>query len=77
MSPNKGNDVAALARQWDAVLGDGSATSFTDATHLFQQYWLVPFDGWATATIFIKHWTVTCHVLLGSMQCPRIVYNLY
>ena len=50
MMPNQTDDAAALARQWDKVLGtDNSRTSFADSTRLFQHARLTRTNQMATA----------------------------
>mmetsp|Transcript_42930 Transcript_42930/g.130624 ORF Transcript_42930/g.130624 Transcript_42930/m.130624 type:complete len:206 (-) Transcript_42930:322-939(-) len=70
MAPNDGDAAAAIAREWEKMLGDGSPTSFSDESRLFKQYRLAPVNNWETSQIVLKNWAVGCHAMLGVLRHP-------
>jgi len=70
LEPEEGDNAAALARKWGAVLGLGNTLSFSDASRLFKQFQPNPFTHWETVVTCIDHWAVACHALLGGDDHP-------
>ena len=66
MLPTKGKVASTLAKSWDMVLAGSSMMTFQDTKELVKQVKVQPPATWAGAMVYLKHWLVLCHVLLGA-----------
>ena len=63
-SPLEGLEAALLTRKWDAILGGGTLTSFTDTSLLMGMQKVAPIAGWDETPFQLEAWAVFCTVFL-------------
>ena len=56
LSPLAGLDLALLTRKWDAILGGGNSTYFTDTSLLIGKKKAAPTTGWDKAAYQLEAW---------------------
>ena len=70
-------EAALLTRKWDAILGDGTLTSFADTSLLMGTQNVAPITGWDKAASQLEAFAVFCTVFLGYYGfCPDM-YKMF
>ena len=65
LSPSAGSEAALINRNWDAILGGGTLTSFADMILIMCKQKVAPIAGSEKAPSQLEAWAVFCTVFLG------------
>ena len=77
LSPLAGLEAALLTWEWDAILGVGTLTSFTDTSLLMGNKKVAPIAGWDEALSQLEAWAVFCKVFLVANGVQPATYEMF
>ena len=77
LSPLEGSEAALLTRNWDAILGGGTLTSFADTILLMGKQKVAPIAGWDESASELEAWNIFCTVFLGDDGVHPSIYEMF
>ena len=75
--PSAGSEAALLTRKWDAILGEGTLTYFSDKSLLVGKQNVAPIAVWDKASYQLEAWAVFCTLFLGDEGAHPATYEMF
>ena len=70
------SEAVQLARRWDAILGSGALTPFSETSLLLVKHKVDPVRIWEDADKKLEVWGVFCHIFLGDVAVHPATYKV-